>query len=973
MRNLKRIAIKELFSFFSSLTAFVFFGTFLATVLFIFFWVETFFSRNIADVRPMFEWMPLLMIFLVPALTMRMWADERKSETLEFLLTSPVSNLELVLGKFTACMGLIVIALALTLPIPVTVSLLAGDLDWGPVIGGYVAAIFLASAYTAIGLNISSRTANQIVSLLLSVLVCGLFWIIGSDGLTSLFSSNLSEALKLLGSGARFQSITRGVIDLRDLYYYASITGVFLSWNILSLETLRWAGNSSRPLHRRWIVITSLCMANFIAGNFWIQQITWARIDLTQGRIYSISPATRRYLAELQEPLLIRGYFSKKSHPLLQPLVPRLCDLLKEYAIAGKGKVRVEIVDPLDKPEIEKEAGEKYGIKPAVFQTASKYQAALTNSYFNVLLKYGDQFRQLSWSDLIEVKMRGDQGTQVDLRNPEYDITSSIKKLLYGYQSAGNPFSDVEQPVKFIAYVSPDDRLPEPLINLKRMLLEESAALQKQSNGRFSAELVDPDANGGNLAKKIVAEYGFRPMALGPADAKTFWFYLTMASGRQVIQVPLPDEVRKDAVKESLEAAVKRFSKGFVKTIGISTPKSIVLGGENWSRGRYNMLREYLNDSYAIEDVSLDSGAVPSNVDLLFLIAPDRLQAKQLFAVDQFLMKGGCVMLAASPFDLTIGPELACHRVESGLEPWLQSFGVDVQETMVLDSQCFPLPIPTRREVEGYTVEETRLAPYPYFVDVRGDGLVPGNHIASGLDQVNMTWASPLNVDRERNRLRTVTELLRSSPGAWTAGGAIIEPHFSPRQPLGFPVGKQSGSKLLAVAIEGKFPSYFADRKLPLFDESAKGDRGIATGTDPGSQAGKRSPYTNVISTSPDSARIILFASNSFLSDGCLALASQGIGSVYEKPLELVLNAADWALQDRELLAIRGRGHFARTLRPMTPGFEMFFEYLNYGLAFAGLIAVWLLRRQCWLSNQKRLDMILQSIPMQPAIKEVRP
>ena len=114
----KRIAIKELLGFFSSLTAFIFFGTFLAAILFVFFWVDTFFARNIADVRPMFEWMPFLLIFLVPALTMRIWS-ERRSGTIEFLLTAPVSNLELVLGKFAACLVLILIALGLTLPIPV--------------------------------------------------------------------------------------------------------------------------------------------------------------------------------------------------------------------------------------------------------------------------------------------------------------------------------------------------------------------------------------------------------------------------------------------------------------------------------------------------------------------------------------------------------------------------------------------------------------------------------------------------------------------------------------------------------------------------------------------------------------------------------------------------------------------------------------------------------------------------------------
>src|SRR5690349_18679127 len=136
MSNIFRVARKELASFFSSLAAFIFIGVFLAVCLFTFFWVSRFFARNIADIRPLFEWMPVLLIFLVSGLTMRMWSEERRAGTLEFLMTSPAKPIHLVLGKFLACLALVAIALALTLPLPIVVSAI-GPLDWGPVIGGY--------------------------------------------------------------------------------------------------------------------------------------------------------------------------------------------------------------------------------------------------------------------------------------------------------------------------------------------------------------------------------------------------------------------------------------------------------------------------------------------------------------------------------------------------------------------------------------------------------------------------------------------------------------------------------------------------------------------------------------------------------------------------------------------------------------------------------------------------------------------
>ena len=129
-RGVYRIARKELAAYFSSPAAFIFIGVFLAALLFIFFWVDRFFARNIADMRPLFEWMPVLLIFLVSAMTMRMWSEERRAGTLEFLLTAPVHPIDLVTGKFLACLGLVAITLALTLPLTITVAIL-GPLDWG--------------------------------------------------------------------------------------------------------------------------------------------------------------------------------------------------------------------------------------------------------------------------------------------------------------------------------------------------------------------------------------------------------------------------------------------------------------------------------------------------------------------------------------------------------------------------------------------------------------------------------------------------------------------------------------------------------------------------------------------------------------------------------------------------------------------------------------------------------------------------
>ena len=146
MKQILALTRKELEGYFGSLLAIIFLGTFLAVVLFTFFSVETFFARGLADVRPLFQWIPVLLIFLLAALTMRQWSEEQRSGTLEVLLTLPIRVFYLVFGKYLAVMTMILVALALTLPLPISISLI-GNLDWGPVVGGYLAAILMASAY----------------------------------------------------------------------------------------------------------------------------------------------------------------------------------------------------------------------------------------------------------------------------------------------------------------------------------------------------------------------------------------------------------------------------------------------------------------------------------------------------------------------------------------------------------------------------------------------------------------------------------------------------------------------------------------------------------------------------------------------------------------------------------------------------------------------------------------------------------
>ena len=239
MTRVRAVAARELRAYFDSPIAYVFLTVFAGSALFTFFNVQSFFSRGIADLRGLFAPLPFLMILLVPALTMRLWAEEEKQGTLEVLLTLPVRDHELVAGKFLASWTLLAGGLALTLALPVTVALL-GKLDWGPVVGGYLGALLLGAAYLAVGQFLSASTENQILAFILALVVCLGLYGVGTEAISGLFADRAAAVLRSIGTGSRFQSIARGVIDLRDLVYYGSLTLFFLTACVIAVRARRW-------------------------------------------------------------------------------------------------------------------------------------------------------------------------------------------------------------------------------------------------------------------------------------------------------------------------------------------------------------------------------------------------------------------------------------------------------------------------------------------------------------------------------------------------------------------------------------------------------------------------------------------------------------------------------------------------------------------------------------------------------------
>jgi ABC-2 type transport system permease protein len=189
--------------------------------------------------RKFFNVLPWIFLFLIPAITMRLWAEEKKLGTIEGLMTLPVKDYEVVLGKFFASLIFLGIALFLSLPIAIIIALL-GNTDFGVIIASYIGAILLGAAYLSLGLFISSFTKNQIIAFIVSIAVSFALFIVGEDIVAYFVPQILVPFVQYLGLGIHFNSIIRGVLDSRDIIYYISIITLFLYLNTYTIENNKW-------------------------------------------------------------------------------------------------------------------------------------------------------------------------------------------------------------------------------------------------------------------------------------------------------------------------------------------------------------------------------------------------------------------------------------------------------------------------------------------------------------------------------------------------------------------------------------------------------------------------------------------------------------------------------------------------------------------------------------------------------------
>lgn len=675
----------------------------------------------------------------------------------------------------------------------------------------------------------------------------------------------------------------------------------------------------------------ALVALNLIALNILVAPWTRGRIDMTQDRIYSISPATRKVLANLNQPVTIYGYFSKKTHPKLAPLVPQIVDLLDEYRAVSDGKVRVEIVDPSENAQAEHEANDRFGVHSVPFQFASKYEASIVNAYFSIVVRYGDQYKRYDFSDLIDVHPEPNGDVQVKLGNLEYDLTRAIRKTRSQFEKGMDLFSSLQKPAKLTIIMTPKT-LPEVFKDVPAAIKSAADELEAKGGKHFVFKEIDPSTSPA-LESQVEQEYGARPMALGLGGGQPFFLYGILQIGNDTEQLSLARQsISAASIREDVEKALRRHTPGLLQTVGIVAPGPSIppeVLAQLRARGQaprmpppeFEEVKQKLQSDYAIKNVSLeDPNGVPYDIDVLLVIKPRNLSDKAVYNLDQYLMRGGRVIICSGHYNAELGQGgLEVTPAKTGLGPWLAHLGLTIRKTLVLDDQNQPLPVPQVQNTPFGRIQTWRLAPYPYLVHVEGQGIV-NREIASSLNSVGIYWGSPIKVDKAKTKGFVVTPLLRSSKKSWT------DDDTTKTQRISYDVPSNASPQLLAVALSGRFPTFF--------------DQGAPNGA--GDPKGASKPPANVsapIKLSPQT-RLIVVGNSEFISDLVARVLSNVGGDFFTENLRFVENLVDWSTLDPDMISIRSRNAGPRLLEQTGRKDQVAIELANYLIPMLILIAI---------------------------------
>ena len=367
--------MRELYSYFVSPAAYIIIVVFL--LLSSWFFTSTVFLIGEVTLEGFLNNIPMLFAFLLPAVAMKLISEEFKEGTIEIISTQPAREDEIILGKYGASLTLLALILVGTLVHPVTLSTL-GKLDWGQTLGIYLGLFLLGASYLMIGLFASALSKAQVVSFIIGFVICFIFFILGK--VLNLFPPFIGNVLNFLGSDSHFENITKGIIDTRDIFYYASFLYLFFIFTLRVLQRKRGVRFS--------LPDTAVLVGIAILVNYLAHQVFF-RTDLTSSGMYSLSQPSRGTVRKIDEAIYIKIFFNRNLPPNYASVGKYLKDLLQEYKSYAPGKIKLEFLDPSENEEVRTQARQA-GIYPVQFTEIKADKYEVKEGYMGLVLYYRD-------------------------------------------------------------------------------------------------------------------------------------------------------------------------------------------------------------------------------------------------------------------------------------------------------------------------------------------------------------------------------------------------------------------------------------------------------------------------------------------------------------------------------------------------------------------------------------------------------
>ncbi len=407
-RRIWILARKELKSFFDSSTAYVLLTVWAAVTAFFFFRAAYLIGE--VSIRPLFELLPWLLLFFVPAVTMRSLAGEKQEGTLEMLLSHPISEAEVVAGKLVANVLFMLTAMLLTLTMPLGLSL-GGSLDIGMVVGQYAGALFLIVGLGSVGLFASATSRSQTTAFIVALALCFTLVVTGLDFVLMAVPSALTDTVRQLSALTHFESMTRGVIALSDVAYFMALATVFMTLSYFLVRRDRESINTGRyqtlRLGTALISVVSI-LAALIATSI------GGRLDLTADRVYSLSSTSIKMVRKLPEPVTITLYASRGLPPEAEVAYRDVRDKIVDYQAVSRGRVK-SVVRRTGSDAKEAQRIAEAGIQEVQFNVLRQDEYQVKKGHLGLTVEYKDQRETIPFVN-----------QTADL---EYQLTSLIRKV----------------------------------------------------------------------------------------------------------------------------------------------------------------------------------------------------------------------------------------------------------------------------------------------------------------------------------------------------------------------------------------------------------------------------------------------------------------------------------------------------------------------------------------------------------------